>query len=74
MADLKAALDRLARAVERLEHAATHRGPIPEGEQQHLAAELARTRAEFNQLHLLTDDVSRRLDGAIDTLRHTLEE
>ncbi len=74
MADMKAALDRLVRAVDRLDQVAARRGPRPTGEAGQMAAELADARRALRDLSAVTDGVSRRLDGAIETLHAVLED
>jgi hypothetical protein len=73
MAELSAAVERLARAVNRLETAAQRRNAQHRTDRTRLAAELAQAREEYAALADVTDRVSLRLDGAIDRLKTVLE-
>jgi hypothetical protein len=72
MTELMAAAERMVRAVERLERAATQRRGGEKGERQALVVELERVRSERAQLETVTDGVSMRLEAAIDRLRAAL--
>ncbi|HTH96501.1 MAG TPA: hypothetical protein VL574_03735 [Stellaceae bacterium] len=72
MSDLKAAIERLVRAVDGLENAVAERHP-GQADQTDLAAELAASRAECARLLALTNGVAERLDGAIATVKSALE-
>jgi hypothetical protein len=73
MAELAAAVERLARAVNRLETVAQRRNSQQQADRTRLAAELAQAREEYAALADVTDRVSLRLDGAIDRLKTVLE-
>jgi len=73
MVELAAAVDRLARAVNRLEAAALRRDRQHRDDRSRLAAELAQAQADYTALSAVTDRVSSRLDGAVDRLKSVLE-
>lgn len=69
MAELGTAVERLARAIDRLETAVGRRLSTD----HRLTAELARERSERQRLDRLNDTVGSRLDGAIERIRAVLE-
>lgn len=69
MAELGTAVERLTRAIERLEIAAARRLSAD----QRLVGELARERSERQRLDRLNGTVGGRLDGAIERIRAVLE-
>jgi hypothetical protein len=73
MMELTAAVERMARAVERLETLA-HRRVGGSADRERLGVELKRARSEMAQLETVTDGVSLRLDGAIERLRAALDD
>jgi hypothetical protein len=70
MQEVEAAIERLTKAVGRLEAAAAGRV----AERQRLTSALEREQKGKAQLELLRDDMAGRLDGAIDRLRAALGE
>lgn len=65
MTDLTTALDRLSRAVDRLEAAAVQCLDRTDDEKRRLSAELKILHAEYSGLSGITDQVSRHLDETI---------
>ena len=68
MTDLKTALDRLNRAVDRLEGAAAQCLDRTDDEKSRLSAELQLLHAEYSSLSGTTEQVSRHLDDTIARL------
>ncbi len=68
MTDLKTALDRLNRAVDRLEGAAAQCLDRTDDEKRRLSAELQLLHAEYSSLSGTTEQVSRHLDDTIARL------
>lgn len=68
MTDLKTALDRLGRAVDRLEAAAAQCLDRTDDEKRRLSAELKILHAEYAGLTGVTEQVSRQLDDTITRL------
>ena len=68
MTDLKAALDRLNLAVDRLEGAAAQCLDRTDDEKRRLSAELKILHAEYAGLSGVTEQVSRHLDDTISRL------
>jgi chromosome segregation ATPase len=68
MTDLKTALDRLNRAVDRLEGAAAQCLDRTDEEKRRLTAELKILHAEYAGLSGVTEQVSRHLDDTISRL------
>ena len=68
MTDLKTALERLGRAVDRLEGAATHCLDRTDDEKRRLTTELRILHAEYAGLSGVTEEVSRHLDDTISRL------
>ncbi len=69
MSDVSGALQRLERAIARLEAAAASRT----ADNQRLRTEIRQAQGEVARLGQLVDSVSGRLDGAIDRLQSVLE-
>jgi len=72
MSELARAAERLTQAVDRLEAAVTRRRAAAPPDDDRLAQELARARADLLQFETVTDGVSHRLDGAIRRLEAAL--
>ena len=70
---LDAALKRLGKAADRLQTAIEHREQRFEKERSALKQALQSTRTEQARAQSTTDDVSARLDGAIERLNAVLE-
>ena len=68
MTDLRTALDRLSRAVDRLEGAAAQCLDRTDDEKRRLSAELKILHAEYAGLSGVTEQVSRHLDDTITRL------
>ncbi len=73
MDSVKAALERLNRAVDRLEHAATGREARASRREQDLTQALDTARAERASAQAAADTVSQRLEVAIGRLEQVLE-
>ena len=73
MTDLTAALDRLTRAVDRLEAAAEQCIERNDDEKRRLSAELKILHAEYAGLSGITAEVTRNLDDTISRLANVLE-
>ena len=73
MTDLKTALDRLNRAVERLEGSAQLCLERSEDDKRRLTAELKILHAEYAGLSGVTEHISRNLDDTIARLAEALE-
>ena len=69
MTGLTAALERLDRAIERLDAAAGRK--LSAGRK--LAGDLAREREERREAEIVAEGVASRLDGAIERIRSVLE-
>ncbi|MGC2854472.1 hypothetical protein ACM64Y_03280 [Novispirillum sp. DQ9] len=76
---VESALERLGQAVARLEYAGAERldaliaGGGDQAQVQHLSAELAAMRANYEELQLTSQTASGRIDAAIGRLRAVLE-
>jgi len=68
MTDLRTALDRLSRAVDRLEGAAQNCLERTDDEKRRLSSELKILHAEYAGLSGITEQVSRNLDDTISRL------
>jgi uncharacterized protein YukE len=73
MTDFKTALERLGRAVDRLEDAAQRCVDRTDDEKRHLSSELQILHAEYSGLSGVTEQVSRNLDDTIARLVAVLE-
>ncbi len=73
MADLSSAFERLFRAVERLERAAGRQLPHAAEERRRLVSDLAAAQGDLARALKANDAVAVRLDGAIETVRSTLQ-
>jgi len=73
MDSLKAALDRLGRAVERLDHAAAAREERVVRREQDFSQALETARADRATAQATAEAVSQRLEVAIARLQHVLE-